>query len=201
MEEHIAKSPRPSSPIMMLAQSFALLLSTIGIGQALATPLAVAESPAQDSDLVVMYEWIDDEGATFTVYGVDESTETSPSEANPLKRRCGSNQVQCYGNNVASGWACEYLLSGRMFFYDRPINDHRSICVLMPNHIDKCCVSWANDLRGAKVAHLVNAGMKTLNQCGGVNSKTVSGKARDVNLNGVCTTQCLSNRAEGCNNN
>lgn len=187
---------------MLFPNITALFISALGISQALATPLPmpVAEAPRQEPELIKLEEWEVEGGLTMSFWGIDEAADTTTPETNPLQRRCGSNNVQCYNDNLASGAVCGYLLAGVGWGLNDPIDSNRrSLCMIGAE--GKCCVSWANNVSGLKLAYLVNAGKKTLSQCEKVNSRAVSGKARDANLNGVCTTQCLSDRPEGCSNN
>ncbi|KAJ7615956.1 hypothetical protein FB45DRAFT_680231, partial [Roridomyces roridus] len=69
----------------------------------------------------------------------------------------------------------------------------RSICQTVNGN--QCCVSWANAVSGLIQLDLVSAANDVLNDCGG---NDISGLTRNTNLNGICTTQCLSNRPSGC---
>lgn len=72
----------------------------------------------------------------------------------------------------------------------------RSICLSQSGN--RCCISWANPVPGLVQKNLFNSANTARDRCGG--GCTVSAKARHVNLRGICTTQCLSNRPDGCNN-
>ena len=106
-----------------------------------------------------------------------------------LHRRCGSNNIFCDGNNLAYRPACERLLE--IFDKDQGRDvDPRALGLWMNYDIGMCAVSWHHTVPGLKYGHLVKAGYNTFWEC--FKGRGVSGYATDVNLNGVCTVQCLS---------
>lgn len=134
----------------------------------------------------------------LTIWGVpdDEDTATTTiiddSTHSDVHRRCGSNQVQCNSAHSAYTTVCSALIDSlrNVGVSTAP----RSICLSQSGN--QCCISWANPAPGLVQTQLSNAAIKERNNCGGGGS--VSAIARDVNLNGVCTSQCLSNRPNGC---
>lgn len=120
---------------------------------------------------------------------------TTPSLV-PAKRQCGSNTVGCDGGNVPSAAACNSLIS----FLNNNANNRlggniRSFCFTAGTDGD-CCASWNQNVNsGVLLGNLVPAATAVRNQC--VNFGN-SGFANNVNLQGVCLKQCLSNRPTGC---
>lgn len=70
----------------------------------------------------------------------------------------------------------------------------RAICLSQSGN--QCCISWGNVVPGLVQNSLYNGANNARNGCGG--GVLVSAVVRDVNLHGVCTNQCLSNRPSGC---
>ena len=103
-------------------------------------------------------------------------------------------QVVCGTGHVPNAPACLSLInslavnSGLM----KGVSP-RSIC--QSTNGAQCCVSWANDVVGLLEGDLVSVAVKTYNEC---ITSALSGLARNVQLRGVCTTQCLSDRPGGC---
>jgi hypothetical protein len=161
--------------------------------------LGVQATPVAREEELVILRTEQTANGTLTFWGVaDGATSKPPSAFADLeKRQCGSNDVICSGDHTAGVTSCEDLLADLQAHPGTPVNESpRSICRTTVN--EQCCVSWANPVPGLVEFNLVSAASKILNFCG-VNPR-VSGLARNVNLNGVCTTQCLSNRPNGCTN-
>lgn len=115
-----------------------------------------------------------------------------PSVANTLARRCGSNAIHCSTTNQAVTSVCQTLVNSL----------HDNAGVYIPNTVQsvswsggddgQCFIRWTAQVSGLYQGYLGSAADKTLSQCGG--ATWVSGWASDVNLNGVCVNQCMSNR-------
>lgn len=159
------------------------------------------QPPQQDQELEPILVLLNSEitpVGNLTIWGVtdDEDAATTTivddSDYSDVHRRCGSNQVQCNSAHSAYTTVCSALintLSGAGVS-----TAPRSICLSQSGN--QCCISWANPAPGLVQTELYNAANKARNNCGGGGS--VSAIARDVNLHGVCTSQCLSNRPSGC---
>lgn len=112
------------------------------------------------------------------------------------KRQCGANDVRCDGSNVPSSASClaliNYLRSNSGSRFGSQI---RSFCYTSGN-AGQCYASWNRNVpSGALYGNLQPAATAVRNQY--VNQGR-SGYALNVNLRGVCLTQCLSNRPTGC---
>lgn len=129
---------------------------------------------------------VPDDGVTTTPDIVDEVTNAH------VDRRCGSNQVTCSSTNQAYTTVCTALMGtlGSAGVGTSP----RSICLTQAGN--QCCISWGNPVPALVQSNLYNGANTARNSCG--SSGLVSAIVRDVNLHGVCTNQCLSNRPEGC---
>ncbi|KAJ7609300.1 hypothetical protein B0H17DRAFT_888983, partial [Mycena rosella] len=105
----------------------------------------------------------------------------------------GTNDVTCSGSHTADIGVCTQLvnsLNTGTIIGDSP----RSIC--LGQNGNQCCVSWSAAVGSMPQSDLFSAANKILPAC--VSGSSVSGLARNVNLNGGCVTGCLSNRATGC---
>ena len=181
---------------MHFAITTALVLAAAGTGLAAPTTSQPAEVPAGLEILQVIPQG---EGE-IVIYG-DSATEgtTANEELNPavINKRCGSNQVECHTSNQADWTNCEgallpYLYNNQGTMQTSP----RSVCYTI-NRYPQCCASWSKDAPGARIGQFYNAALKTYNTC--LSGSVVSGKSKDTNINGVCLTQCLSVRPDGCN--
>ncbi|KAJ7622191.1 hypothetical protein FB45DRAFT_980575 [Roridomyces roridus] len=139
---------------------------------------------------------------TITIWGVPDGVPnskrtTADSAAVPIeKRQCGSNNVNCSGSHTADRNACIQLVGSLSANSGQGVGvAPRSICQTVNGN--QCCVSWANPASGLTQGELVSGANAVLNGCGG---NAISGLTRNTNLNGICTTQCLSNRPNGCEN-
>ncbi|KAF8183557.1 hypothetical protein K438DRAFT_1599517 [Mycena galopus ATCC 62051] len=169
---------------MIFKFNAALVLSALVLLQARA-------SPASDvSDLVVLSTEETAHG-TITIWGYPNG---ASKRTDTLEKRCGGNAITCSGSHTADVNSCRQLISSLQSNSGQGVGTSpRSICVTQNGN--QCCISWANAVSGLTQGNLVNAAQQILNDCAG---STVSGLSRDTNLNGVCTTECLSNRATGC---
>jgi hypothetical protein len=137
---------------------------------------------------------------TLIWYGYETETTSSLSRslASLLPRACGTNNVFCDTNHSADAQVCANLISTlSQFGSDSVPQSPRSIC-LIGNAGARCCVSWANAVPGLVKSNLVNAATAALNGCRTPNA--VSALTRNTLLQSTCTTQCLSDRPNGCTN-
>ncbi|KAJ7740787.1 hypothetical protein B0H14DRAFT_2989875 [Mycena olivaceomarginata] len=168
--------------------NIAFILSALAFFQARASPVADGAS-----DLVLLSTQETANG-TLTFWGYPDGA--SKRAVGLEKRQCGSNAVTCSGSHTADVNSCRQLISSLRSNGGQGVGTSpRSICTTQNGN--QCCVSWADAVSGLTQGNLVNAAQAVLNDCAG---STVSGLSRDTNLNGVCTTECLSNRATGCSN-
>lgn len=177
-----------------------VLAGLIGAQSAAIVTLTRDQTPQQEQEsgptLVLLDSEITPVG-NLTIWGVpdnDDSATTTidDSARSDVHRRCGGNQVQCNGGNSAYTSVCSALIDS---LRSVGVNTSpRSICLSQSGN--QCCISWANPAPGLVQVDLYNAANKARNTCGG--GGTVSAVVRDVNLHGVCTNQCLSNRPNGC---
>ncbi|KAJ7456484.1 hypothetical protein FB451DRAFT_1276107 [Mycena latifolia] len=110
-------------------------------------------------------------------------------------RACsGTNDVTCSGSHKAEGGICQQLVNSLNSNSGTVIGDSpRSICLGQGGN--ECCVSWSAAVGAMPQGDLFTAANKIFQDCFG---STISGLARNVNLNGGCVTECLSNRPTGC---
>jgi hypothetical protein len=92
--------------------------------------------------------------------------------------------------------SCQALIQSLNNFGGTVLGDSpRSVC--LTSNGAQCCVSWSAVVHGLTQNSLVSAAQKIQDNC--VVARANSGLARNVNLQGVCLTECLSDRATGCN--
>ncbi|KAF6823335.1 hypothetical protein CMUS01_07279 [Colletotrichum musicola] len=126
-----------------------------------------------------------------TAPGEDEVIE----EESALAKRCGSNQVGCdMNNNRAQKRVCGMLMDRLGGDTAQSVTPYTSQCMTVSgvgsNNV--CCTAWQRKV-SLRRRHLLNAMADIMNRCTSGND-LVSGDARDVDLNGSCQRQCLSNR-------
>ena len=168
----------------MLTKAFVALALAVVVAQA--TP-----APVSDELFVIKTETTPFGDLVF--YGA-ASNLTSSKRSDFEARACGTNNVQCFGSNIPNLASCQHLVSvlsasGGTVLGTSP----RSVCLTLSGN--QCCTSWADVAPGVTDGDLASAAEDVLAGCVENNQ---SGVARNVNLNGICTTQCLSNRATGC---
>ncbi|KAL2024977.1 hypothetical protein VTK56DRAFT_3676 [Thermocarpiscus australiensis] len=173
---------------MFLKQLLILVLSLAALAIALPAP----EVPA---GLLVLEE-VETGNGTVTWYG-DASPAKRPGAGAALERRqCGAYNVLCGPIHFANSGVCNLLILHITSIGDTGIPySPRSVCITTAG--GKCCVSWAHPVSDAIKSSLIPAAKDVLSTCdqGGV----VSGQSRNTIIGQTCTTQCLSNRATGCN--
>ncbi|KAJ6522996.1 hypothetical protein B0H19DRAFT_973047, partial [Mycena capillaripes] len=108
-------------------------------------------------------------------------------------RACGTNDVTCSGSHLASTDICRQLVNS-LNTGTSIGNSPRSICLGQSNN--QCCVSWSRPAGTMTESNLVNAANKIFGTCWSPTNG--SGLARNVILNNICVTECLSNRPDGC---
>lgn len=126
------------------------------------------------------------------------STREAEEEGQP-KSQCGSNTVICGGADFAPNPdSCSKLIDFLIFSPTTQLGtDPRSLCLVVDG--GQCCVSWASPVSGLVTGDLARVAVSTYDKCAD-GPPTRFGLTRDVNLKGVCTAQCLSNRPDGCQN-
>ncbi|RPB25476.1 hypothetical protein L211DRAFT_783095 [Terfezia boudieri ATCC MYA-4762] len=169
------------------AVTLAIVVITMGAIQSHAGPII----PRADEELVVIsVETIGDQ--TLHWYGLSNDV---PTPAPLTKKACGDNIVTCSGSRQASTISCRVLLNTLKSSGGNTVpRSPRAVCLSQSGN--QCCTSWAKEMSNPLYfRNLAPAVEKIINNCAGGN---VSGLTRDTNLAGTCTTQCLSNRPNGC---
>lgn len=181
---------------ILIAGAFLTALSTAAPTSNSAAEINVPEGlkiiEITESAAGVQLVWYGDADAASTV------SSTTDLETPSLSRRCGSNRTKCFNDNQAAASACEALINGLLTSNNALPTSPRSVCATTSGN--QCCASWADNLSGARINWLHNAADAVLKTCRG-SGGWVSGKSYDTSLGSTCTTQCLSNRPDGCNNN
>ncbi|KAK3687785.1 hypothetical protein B0T22DRAFT_510650 [Podospora appendiculata] len=162
------------------------------LARALAAP---TEIPVQEGDLIVTDTRVLDNGAVVTIWNsVEPSNSTSTEAAPTMNRRCGSNTAVRFNDNVPSREAGSSLLDLlRGPSSNLLASSPRSICITVSG--SRACASWATHVGEIHSSDLLNGAGVVFWTCGYVGR---SGKAHDVSLGYGCTTQCYSNRPDGC---
>ncbi|KAH8885388.1 hypothetical protein GQ53DRAFT_878825 [Thozetella sp. PMI_491] len=108
---------------------------------------------------------------------------------------CGANAIKCANNHVYDGNLCQQLFSAlntNNYISASP----RAVCYGQGD--DACCISWSKyTALSLQAKNLLPSAQRTLSMCGSMGG--VSGQEWNVLLSGTCVSQCLSNRATGCN--
>ena len=181
------------------------LLSVLAIARLSLT--APAAEPASHSSLSVLENvpeglaiaYTEQAGNYTIAYFVKDPTYIESYVAAVEQRAataCGQNLVQCGTNNKASSDACGAVLTqiSRIASTRAPLSP-RQVCAINRDS-RQCCISWSKEVANLQYGFLLPAAAKTFDECD--KGTGVSGLARDVILNGVCMTQCLSDRGTGC---
>ncbi len=114
-----------------------------------------------------------------------------------LDKRCGSKIVSCHHSNVPGHNICNQLLQyviKTAFDIYIGAGSPRSICLNVGTS-NTCCVSWGRPFGRVMMSKFYPAGLKIWEACV---TNAMSGHARDVEIDGKCFSQCLSNRPTGC---
>jgi hypothetical protein len=181
--------------------SAALLVASTAILSAFATP--VPEDPAaamEDGLIILSTEKMP--GATLTWYGDAPGNVTVASIPSTAigQSGCGDNQpLLCDSNNTGPRDACNGLLNYLNDNYNAgKTTSPRSLCWKLDSG-GRCCASWANDASNLLFGYLTYALSDAINVCGNA-FVDVSARTGNVRLGDTCTTQCTSNRPDGCSN-
>jgi hypothetical protein len=137
-----------------------------------------------------------DSGAILTVWGEAPGYKKPRDTSDRLvARACFTGSPICSTNVAPSAGSCNQLIQSLTQNSGNILGDApRSIC-LSQNGV-QCCISWADVVENVTEGILLASAQTVQNQC--VINRASSGLQRNVNLNGICTTQCLSNRPGGC---
>ncbi|KAI1737086.1 hypothetical protein F4680DRAFT_220208 [Xylaria scruposa] len=161
------------------------------------TLLAKSAPIDESSGLVILDQFTSKDGvSTITVYGdaVESHSEVTTARPVNLYPRCGSNSLVCDNQHLADRSACTNLINEFRGSYQEIPGSPRSICGTWSG--SQCCVSWKTPVQNAVRDNLVVAAQKALDGCRG--DTGVSGETNDTLIGSTCTTQCLSNRPDGC---
>ncbi|KAK4183438.1 hypothetical protein QBC35DRAFT_478155 [Podospora australis] len=174
------------------------MLSKIFTTAALFAALGMAVPAPGDklsNGMILLAREADSSGGHLEFWGYAEGHEkrTTEAEASLERRACGGNIVSCYTSNVPDGNAVQNLLYELQNFQGTVPQAPRSVCRETNGKL--ACASWSTDVGSIRPTWLYSAAAKTRDQCV---TKGQSGRAREVNLGGKCTSQCLSNRRDGC---
>ncbi|KAK8019736.1 hypothetical protein PG990_004874 [Apiospora arundinis] len=122
--------------------------------------------------------------------------------AQPASAACGDNLVTCTSKALARADTCsglfEYLSNKQT---TPPPRDSVAVCWVDPEAAspndgnNQCCTAWRQWNNGIVLGYLLGAATKTWNQCKTGNG-LVGGVTNEVNLNGICQSQCLGNTRE-----
>ncbi|KAK6843202.1 hypothetical protein PG987_004062 [Apiospora arundinis] len=120
----------------------------------------------------------------------------------PASAACGDNLVTCTSKALARADTCsglfEYLSNKQT---TPPPRDSVAVCWVDPEAAspndgnNQCCTAWRQWNNGIVLGYLLGAATKTWNQCKTGNG-LVGGVTNEVNLNGICQSQCLGNTRE-----
>ncbi|KAJ3962730.1 hypothetical protein N0V92_000522 [Colletotrichum tropicale] len=139
-----------------------------------------------------------DSSATFDGDAAWENQASWPPVASPAgseaNAQCGSNNVFCSDTNGAPTDLCKRLvntlLNNRGVIVPSNVNG-----ISLTSDRSICWIGWRDTITNMPQGNLIDAAATTIGKCG--SDDAVSGWAENVNLNNVCSRQCLSDRL-GC---
>ncbi|KAK8126174.1 uncharacterized protein PG998_001933 [Apiospora kogelbergensis] len=176
----------------------AATLALLSIASAAAVPTrgleVLREEPYTNNSTIVWY-----------APSGDTSTQQQQQQQHSRSRRvqtagaaCGDNLVTCTSRALARADTCsglfEYLSAKQT---TTPPRDSVAVCWVNPDSPDnnQCCTAWREYNSGIRLGYLLGAATKTWGQCKTGNG-LVGGVTNEVNLNGICQSQCLGNSRE-----
>lgn len=170
-----------------------VLLSFASVATALAVSLPLEPPASQEYHLnLTLAGEGDQQYWLLTEDNLPPGNQARASEIISKQHLVQRDNPTCSGDHQASTGDCSNLLAA--------ISNDLSDLPSSPQDIryNNCYVSWSKraDQEGTVVAHLYNAARNIYNTCNSNNK--VSGLVKNVDLNGVKLTECLSNRATRC---
>lgn len=163
----------------------------------IAIAVGIHAAPTADDNLVVIHTESLGTNGTLTYYGEANPSQRERSADSLEARACASRTLHCSGSHLADSNLCRVLIRSLKENSGWAGPSPRSICL---SKSGQCCISWATNVDEFPQGDLVSAANAVLGKCDDSLVSAVSGLARNVKLNGRCTTQCLSNRPTGCTN-
>ncbi|KAK8055275.1 hypothetical protein PG993_000502 [Apiospora rasikravindrae] len=169
-----------------------------------------AAAAAQARALQVLHEEPYANNSTIVWYAAPSDTSSAaPQPHSRVTRRvstaCGDNLVTCTSKALARADTCSGLFG---YLSDKkatvPPRDSVAVCWVDPNlepaatsggSNSQCCTAWREWNNGIFLGYLLGAATKTWDQCKTGNGM-VGGVTNEVNLNGICQSQCLGNTRE-----
>ncbi|KAJ7102401.1 hypothetical protein B0H15DRAFT_329444 [Mycena belliarum] len=168
--------------------------SKLFIGAVVALVVGLVEGVPTDDSYPLVISKVVPMGEYNLTYWSDAPGSVAGPNAFAARACSGTNDMTCSGSHKATGSICQQLVNSLNTNSGTVIGDSpRSICLGQSGN--ECCVSWSAAVGSMPQGDLFNAANKIFQDCFG---STISGLARNVNLNGGCVTECLSNRATGC---
>ncbi|CAI0641257.1 unnamed protein product [Colletotrichum noveboracense] len=186
------------------------LTLALAAGLAVNVQGAAILAPRNETEPVLMYSraveagtlqyWgsTSDSPASFDWDAAWENQASWPPVASPAgseaNAQCGSNNVFCSDTNGAPTDLCKRLVNTLL--------NNRG--VIVPSNVNGisltsirsiCWIGWRDTIINMPQGNLIDAAAATIGKCG--SDDAVSGWAENVNLNNVCSRQCLSDRL-GC---
>ncbi|KAF7555893.1 hypothetical protein G7Z17_g1822 [Cylindrodendrum hubeiense] len=183
---------------MVLSKQTILILSSLLYAATAITVPGVTVPDTPEGLVILAQEVVDDGEGILTFYGDADpvAAALSKREESELSKRCGSNSLSCYSGHRANAWTCSQLIYQVEKSSTQLKQSPRSICKTVSGK--QCCISWARAVSSGQEKNLASAGYRVLEGCNVWNDGTVSGLTRDTQIGNTCTTQCLSDRADGC---
>jgi hypothetical protein len=159
--------------------------------------------PRAENGLLLLNSTRHDHG-TLDFYGTSTSATPVIPALKATSANCGDNNpIECnLKENLAITDLCHHLIDSMTKSYNIVLNDfYRSVCwwddIRGPSF--QCCASWPGAIPGLKYGYLINAVYDAIGKC--VNppsSPYLSAMVHNARLADICTTQCVSNRPNGC---
>jgi hypothetical protein len=173
---------------MMFKETIIIALLASVFGAVQASPIAAEEAqPGQvgykrnEGGVSLVITKVEPYNDGNLTYWAEDPAAPAPVARDLTPRDCGTNNIRCSRSHKADVGDCIDLTlalgnDGNAYLPEAP----RSICY------KSCCTSWSRAMIGIRKAYLVFANNRIISECG--LDFTMSGLARNVNLNQECMT-------------
>jgi hypothetical protein len=184
---------------MLIFTAMMLAMSALLNGRAVQANIV----PRAENGLILLNSTRHDNGI-LDFYGISASGMPAIPALKVAAANCGDNNpIECdLRENLAIMDLCHHLIDSMIKSYNIVLNDfYRSVCwwdgIRGPNF--QCCASWPGAIPGLKYGYLINGILDATGKCVNPPSRPyLSAMVHNARLADVCTTQCVSNRPNGC---
>jgi len=184
-----------------------LLLVTLSAVPAFASRLEEEQANIPQSDGLRIVDITKTPQGTLVWYGMTQDAATRsnvnrshteiPGIETHGRNECGTNRpILCDENNQAGKNACLKLQQMFELSPMEAVSDFaQSVCTTSGKQ--SCCTSWPDRIPGLTLGMLHSGLFNAIASCNPGNHM-ISAKVLNVELGGICTSQCISNRHDQC---